>query len=580
MKGGSSKLPRRRSGRAVCYLWIALLAFSFYVSARSSYRQSLATEEFAYACDSFGYLRMARQIRQAVSRRGWPQFKLESTQTRLLIDFMQQRNLPVSIWEEVVAPHAHHYFPESGYVGVQYPPGTGLILAMFPQGEAVYRLNSAVVFTFVVIGIGALLVALWKRAWRSIGLVVLALNLGLMVLARVGALSFSINAVLVPILVTCLLTIVALEFKSAGRSRLGLTCAAIAGLSLGIAMLIRLPALLLLPGLLVLLWPGFRGLRVGSLPVALLLGVAITGVIPVLVNQHQVAGAWYLPTYASVDAAAPTIERLKFNFEFFLGGGHASVDNWALVYALVGFIGFAMLCSVRNPERSNHPGLSLKRLALAAFVLWLVPISYFLTHAVTGPHYMIPSIFATVILIGFGALALEAKGHGLSGFNPRKALSLVALALILWPGVATLKRVWSNRAVAPAPEEATTRGPILLPAELVDDRAWVWADLLTGSLWYYASKPAFKIQFTDEATRALIFRFVYERGERQYLIQDSEQMKTYIKEIEELGGKLELRGKVEGQPYFLVVWPSEGPQESHRKLTTQGRFIEALPKKL
>jgi hypothetical protein len=41
-------------------------------------------------------------------------------------------------------------------------------------------------------------------------------------------------------------------------------------------------------------------------------------------------------------------------------------------------------------------------------------------------------------------------------------------------------------------------------------------------------------------------------------------MKTYINEIEQLGGKLELRGKVEGQPYFLVVWPSGGPQETPR----------------
>jgi hypothetical protein len=59
--------------------------------------------------------------------------------------------------------------------------------------------------------------------------------------------------------------------------------------------------------------------------------------------------------------------------------------------------------------------------------------------------------------------------------------------------------------------------------------------------------------------RATIFRWVFERGDRQYLIQDSEQMKKYMAEIEQLGGQLEPRGKVDGQPYFLVVWPSRGP---------------------
>ncbi|HWF88594.1 MAG TPA: hypothetical protein VN659_07150, partial [Pyrinomonadaceae bacterium] len=73
------KLPR-----ILVYLWVALLAFSFYIAARSAYRQSLNTEEFAYACDSFGYLRMAKEIRHGVEHGVWPEFKLESPQTRLL----------------------------------------------------------------------------------------------------------------------------------------------------------------------------------------------------------------------------------------------------------------------------------------------------------------------------------------------------------------------------------------------------------------------------------------------------------------------------------------------------------------
>src|SRR5215218_8681959 len=135
------KLPR-----ILVYLWIALLAFSLYISARTSYRRALATEEFAYACDSFGYLHMAKQIRHAYERGTWPEFKLESQQTRLLINFMLQNNVALSRWDEAIASHAHHYTPQSGSVIVQYPPGTGLVLSMFPQGEAVYRLNRLVMW--------------------------------------------------------------------------------------------------------------------------------------------------------------------------------------------------------------------------------------------------------------------------------------------------------------------------------------------------------------------------------------------------------------------------------------------------
>ena len=95
------KLPKLP--RIFVYLWIALLALTLFISVRSSYRRSLGTEEFAYACDSFGYLRMAKQIRHAYEHGVWPEFKLESPQTRTLINFMEQQNIAVPRWEEVVA---------------------------------------------------------------------------------------------------------------------------------------------------------------------------------------------------------------------------------------------------------------------------------------------------------------------------------------------------------------------------------------------------------------------------------------------------------------------------------------------
>ena len=504
---------------------------------------------------------MARQIRDAFSRATWPEFKLESRQTRLLIDHMKAQNYPVSRWDEVVAPHAHHYFPRSNYVGVQYPPGTGLVLAAFPQGEAVYDLNRVVVFAFVLIGVVAFVLAAWKRAWASIGLVALSLSLGLIVLARLGALSFSMNAVLVPIVLTCLFTLFALWFQNDGRTRLAWLFALLAGIAIGFATLIRLPSFLLAPGFLILLWPGWRNFRIRSLAIAFAIGATVAGVIPVLINQREVAGAWYASTYASVDAAPPTLLGLRRNLWFFLGTGPAAIDNWSLLAGVLGFVGFLLLYVRRNSEPTNRLGLSWKRLTLAVAALWVIPILYFLTHLITGAHYMISSVFATITLAGFGALAIEVTSTATEEFETRKILSWVALLLVLCPGVLTLKRAWAAREAGPAaPAKAATHAPIVLPAELADDKAWIWADLLTGSLWYYANKPAFKVHITDEQTRSMLFKFVFDRGERQYLIDDSVDMKKYMAQIERMGGKLEPRGKVGGEAYYLIVWPSEGPR--------------------
>jgi len=551
-------VPNLRS--VLLYVWLGLNLAVVLLSAQAAYRKSLNTEEFPYACDSFGYLRMAEEIRASFRERRLPEFRLESNQTRLLIDFMKSKNVPVAKWEEVVAPHAHHYFPVSDHVGVQYPPGTGLVLAAFPEGTAVYRLNQITIAVFVLVGIAAIVIAAWKKVWVSIGLVTLAIYLAFTILGRIGALSFSINAALAPLLVTCLLVLVAATVQKTSY-RLAWSAALAAGLLLGFCALIRLPAVLLAPAFLVLIWPATWRIRLNSLPVVFCAALLVAGFLPVLINQQHVAGAWYLSTYASVDAAAPTIARVRENLSYFFGfDGPASEDNWALMVALFGFAGFVLIRPRRQPETSN---LTWKRLALSALMAWLLSVVFFLTHAVTGAHYMIPSIVVTVMLLGFGALIIEAAHRGANTLRnePRIVAALVVLE-VLFPAVAIVRGALTTRSPINAPAGPLAHPRIALPPELADGKAWVWADLLTGSLWYYASKPAFKIQFTDPPTRTLLYKFVFDRGERQYLIQDSEQMRTYVEEIVKLGGTLEPRGKVDGQLYFLVHWPKEGPAVS------------------
>jgi hypothetical protein len=552
--------PRFRIVGVLPYIWLLVMAATVVISAQSAYRKSLTTEEFAHKCDQFGYLRMAKEIRQAASELNLPEFKLESRQTRLLINFMQSQNVPVPLWDEVVAPHAHHYFPKSNSVGVQYPPGTGLTLALFPEGKAVYSLNRTVVIFFVLAGFVALGIAAWKAAWASAGLVTLAIHLGLAILGRMGDLSFSINAVFIPLLMSCLLALVTLGFKATNRNRLAFLSAFAAGLFLGFATLIRLPCIFLAPGFLILLWPNTWRIGIKSLPVLFGLGVVLTGILPVLFHQQVIAGAWFLPTYASVDAALPTFERVSHNLSYFFGDGPAAQDNWALLYAFIGFSGFVIATRPGHGSQiGKRFGLSWRRVFFAALVMWLLPTIFFLTHWVVGPHYAIPATFGALVLIGFGSLAIEATS-GPVVRQGRNALWWLALVFLLAPGLAALKHAWSEQSPNPAPDQPIAHAQIVLPAELADERAWIWADFLTGTLWYYANKPAYKIQFTNPETRAMIFRFVFERGESQYLIRDSESMQTYMDEISRLGGRLEQKGKVDGQPYFLVAWPTEGPR--------------------
>jgi hypothetical protein len=502
---------------------------------------------------------MAREVRQAVSRLDLPRFHLGSPQTRLLIDLMQSQQVPVGLWEEMVAPHAHHYFPRAGSVGVQYPPGTALMLALFPEGQAVDGLNWATIALFLVTGFPVLILAGTRQAWFSAGFVALALYLGLVVLGKIGTDSFSINASLAPLLLGFLCVFAALGLRAvSGRARAAWGAALMGGCWLGLAILIRLPVSFLVPGLLMLLWPRSWPPSLRDVLVPFSLGVLVTGIVPLLAHQYQMTGAWYLPTYGSADSAPPSLKPLWANLLYYLGGGRGSRHNWALFALLTGVGGFI---ASRPKHRLARFDLSWTRLSVSALTLWGLPTVYFLTHHIAISYYSIPATFGAVLLLALGALAIEcysppapcrtrsARGGRLHG---------VALVLALLPGMVTLSSAWVAYARYGAPTERPARH-MVFPAELTTEQSWVWADLLSGTFWYYANKPAFKIGFSVPETRALAYRFVFERGEPQYLIRDSAPMREIMREISRMGGKLDPRGEVDGHPYFLIHWPKGGP---------------------
>jgi hypothetical protein len=548
-----------RSSRLLGYLWLGALAWGLLLSAQYAYQRALSVEEYAFACDPFGYLRMAREVRRAVSNLALPQFHLESPQTWLLIDLMRSRDVPIQLWEEVVAPHAHHYFPQTGSVGVQYPPGTGLMLALFPEGQAVVGLNQATIALFLVTGFLVLILAGTRQVWFSAGFVTMALYLGLVMLRKIGTDSFSINAALAPLLLGFLCIFAALGMRSwPGRGRVAWVAALMGGCLLGFTILIRLPIIFLMPGLLMLLWPQSWRPSLQDLVMPFGLGITVIGIVPLLAHQYYMTGAWNLPTYGSADSAPPSLEPLWANLLYYFGGGRGSQHNWALFALFIGVGGFVIYRPRHQPTRLD---LSWTRLTVSALTLWGLPTVYFLTHHVATSYYSIPAIFGAVLLVALGALTIECCSSPASGRTQSTrggSFRWAALALALVPGMATQVPAWLAYARGVTPIERPVRH-FALPAELSAPQAWIWADLLSGTFWYYGNKPAFKIGFTDPETRMLVYRFVFERGEPQYHISDSATMQEIMREIVGMGGRLELRGEVDGQPYFLIHWPAGGP---------------------
>jgi hypothetical protein len=276
-----------------------------------------------------------------------------------------------------------------------------------------------------------------------------------------------------------------------------------------------------------------------------------------------VAGAWYLATYGSDDNSSPSLAVLEQNFLFYLWGGPGSQYNWTLWVSLVGFVGLTI-----TTHRSATP-VSWMRTLMAAALIWGTSTAYFLTHKIAIPYYQIPAMFAVLVLLALSGLTRQVlhdkpqeRGDGIPSRRSWNVIARLAGAMAFLPGLAALEIAWAARPQAPLSAEVSPH-QVVLPPELTAPSAWVYADLMTGSLWYYAEKPSYKILFADGATRAQAYRFAFERGEPQYVIRDSEGMQSAIAEIERMGAILIPRGMVDNYPYFLVRWPATGPRSEH-----------------
>jgi len=549
----------KRVGRILELTWLSALGIALVASALTTDRRARQVEENPSFCDPFGYLQMAQEIRRAAASGTAPQFSLETPHTRLLVEFMQSQQQPLPLWDEMVAPLAFHYFPTADHVAVQYPPGAGLMLSLFPEGKALHGLNRLVVAIFLVAGLMMLVVAAIKRLPLAAGFFVLALTLGLEIVAQLDNASFSMNSLLSPVLLSglCLSGVWALRTDNLKSFYLAWFLTVLAGLFFGFAILARIPVVLLLPGILLMLWPVSLRAVHKSAWVPFILGVFAGGILPLMFHQSRVAGAWYLSTYAAQDNTPPALGRVWTNISYYFGPGRSSSVNWVLPVIFVGCVGL-ILWSKRR-ETAAGPAVFVRRLSwsrVIASALTILAVSnvYFLTHEIRIHYYPWPALFGAVLLLALATFALEngPAATALADGWLRRSLLVIGILLSLAPGLVVMGRVWSHYE---PPSRETPPKRFSLPAELAEESAWVWACGLSGTFWYYAHKPTHKLTSTNADTRELVFKFVRGRGEPQYVVNDDPSMQAVLDEIIQLGGTLEHRGEVDRYPYYLIHWP-------------------------
>ncbi len=285
---------------------------------------------------------------------------------------------------------------------LQYPPGTGFALSLFPAGFQViplYVLANVTIFGFALLGLFR------ARDPASLTLAAIFGMVAIYLMINPAKASYSVAPTMVACALAGLLT--AKLFVDGQRHRLGLTV--LIGLVIGLSVNFRLPNLFLSAGYCLVLFVSFLLARNRE---TLLQGIAfaiafLAGITPTLVANAINAGSPFATTYGGVDAVAP---ELNSNVLW------SYVTNIQFVLLLGACAWTALLW------RSSRQG-GVRQLALVVAGNLAVNVIFFMTHPLFTPYYTIPVAMLSLWTLLFATLDVrgETARESLAPGQPAKA---------------------------------------------------------------------------------------------------------------------------------------------------------------
>lgn len=286
-------------------------------------------------------------------------------------------------------PPCHTPMPASGKLVIQYPPGTGLLLALFPRGHQVIPLFVSA--TVIICAFALLEIFLAASTQAILSAAALGL-LAIYLMINPSKASYSMAPTMVACALSGLLTV---RLFAGGRQRERMSLTLALGLVFGLSVNFRLPNLFLSSGYFLFFLLAFLSNR--KLEIALRgfgFGVALViGMAPTLVANAINAGSPFATTYGGADVVPP---------QFSLGIIKQYVTDMQFVLLLLAAISIAYAFAARSES-------GVRRVALVTTANLAVNLAFFLSHPLFTPYYMVPITMLSLWSVSFALLTGPAE---------------------------------------------------------------------------------------------------------------------------------------------------------------------------
>jgi len=362
-----------------------LCAVGFLVALVSNIRSISGWTEIRGVYDDICYLRQAHLFQRFGV--GGLDTDISRDNDHYLTGKLKEIDFPT--WRDPATFPCHTSMPATGKLVIQYPPGTGFALALFPPGFQViplYVLTSVVAFGFA-------LAAIWyTSSLFSLVLVAVVGDAAIYLMINPTKASYS----MAPTMVACVLAgFLTAKLFLARELRDRLVLAGLVGLIVGVAVNFRLPNLLLASGYLLFFFVSFLlSRKLETFLQGALFAVAFAaGMMPTLLANAINAGSPFSTTYGNVDAAPP-----GFSFDV--------IRNYLtdMQFALLVLAGLGSVLMLRR-----HRGNAMKQVALVTSANLLVNLAFFVSHPIFTPYYTIPIAMLSLWSLLFALLLQPAE---------------------------------------------------------------------------------------------------------------------------------------------------------------------------
>lgn len=295
------------------------------------------------------------------------------------------KEIDFNTWDDPTTAPCHTFMPASGKRVLQYPPGTGFVLSLFPAGFQVIPLY---VLTTIVAGAFSLFAITRASTVAQLTLVAAFGDSAIYLMINPTKASYS----MAPTMIVCALAgflTVGLFLAKSFRKRLLFTL--IVGLLIGLSVNFRLANLFLSAGYCIYFLIAFVLARSRETFLqGLVFGTAfLVGIMPTLVANAINAGSPFATTYSSIDVMPPELDPDTLM--------HYAGDVQTLLLAIAA--GWVVLILRFHGRRAA------RRLALVVAANLAVNVPFFITHPVVTPYYTVPIAMLSLWTLLFATLS-------------------------------------------------------------------------------------------------------------------------------------------------------------------------------